>query len=85
MQFQQSFAPSGPFGEVVIEGDSRKLPAQVELIGFAVGGVVQNGVDVGEDVLFSDAVVRVVRAELIQAPIGDVLEPVSRFVIAVEG
>ena len=105
MQFQQPFAPSRPPGEVVVEGDSRKLPAQVELVSFAVGGVVQDGVDVIEDVCFGDVMFlevsirsvaslgdtsghfcfAVVRPELCQAPIGDVLEPVAGFVIAVEG
>lgn len=84
MQLQQLFAPRRPLREGAIKGDARKLAAQVQLVLFAVCGVVQDAVDVVEDVRAADGVVLVVRAKLSQAPVGDVLEPVPGFVIAVK-
>lgn len=63
------------------EGDAREFFLEVIGEAFAVGGVVEQGIDVVENVPFGDAVVDVVRAELCQRPIGDVFAPVRTVLI----
>ena len=52
VQVHELLAPLGPLPEVVVEGDAREFAFEVEFVFFAVGGVVQDGVDVVEDVAF---------------------------------
>ena len=82
------------------EGDAGQFAAQVGGVGFAVGGMVQQGVDVVEDGPFVEGVGRFSRklrvsgkmgggvhgAELLQRPIGDVFAAVIPIlVVSVEG
>ena len=90
VQVQQLPALANPPREVLLEIDSGKLPPQVNLVPLPVGRVVEHGVDVGEDVLGPDfisinVVVAVVLAELPQAPLGDVADPLAVRRVAVEG
>ena len=55
VQVHQLPAPGGPLPKVVVEGDARELALEVLLVLLAVGGVVQHGVDVVEDVELGDA------------------------------
>ena len=68
-----------------MEVDPGKLTAEVDLEPLAVGWVVEHGVGVGEDVLGGDVVVAVMLAELVQAPLGDVADPLAVGGVAVEG
>ena len=81
------------------KGDAGKFAAQVGGVGVAVGGVVEQGVDVVEDVPFGDWRLGIRRlrlggalhlgvdgAELGQGPVGDVFAAVvAVFVVGVEG
>ena len=83
------------------KGDAGEFAAQVGGVGVAVGGVVEQGVDVVEDVPFGEGVGRggdlrgfqnlgglrlVDGAELGQGPVGDVFAAVvAVFVVGVEG
>lgn len=51
VELHELLAPAGPLPEVVVEGDAGEFALEVELVFGAVGGVVQHGVDVVEDVL----------------------------------
>ena len=55
MQVQQRLPPIPPLGEVGVEGNAGKFAFQVQGIGFAVHGVVQHAVDIGENVILGDA------------------------------
>ena len=57
VQGHELLAPGRPLPEVVVEGDAREVAFEVELVFFAVGGMVQDGVDVVEDVLFGEGLV----------------------------
>jgi len=76
--------------EIVVEGDAGELPFKVEFVLFAVGGVVQDGVDVMEDVLFCRGGSRtaptsgVPRLKLRQRPIGDVVYAVAQLIVAIK-
>lgn len=54
VELHELLAPGGPLPEVVVEGDAGEFPLEVEFVFLAVGGVVQDGVDVMENVLFGD-------------------------------
>lgn len=45
----QPRAPSGPLGEVGVEGDAEELALEVDGVGPVVDGIVQHAVDLGED------------------------------------
>ena len=82
----QARAGAGEGAEVGREGDARQLALEVGLVAFAVGGMVQQAVDVVEDVPLADRVVAVLGAELRQRPVGDVLAAVAAvLVVGVEG
>ena len=68
VQFQQLPAHPHPCGEVPVHGQPGELPQQVKGVLLPVGGVVEHGVGVGEDVLGGDAIVAVVLPELPQTP-----------------
>lgn len=53
MQGQQGLAPITPLIEVWVKGYARKLTFEINSIGFMVHGIVQEGIDVGKNVVFS--------------------------------
>lgn len=63
-----------------MEGDARKLALKIQGVEFAVDRVVQDGVDVAEDRVLGDRTLgsrpvrSVVVAELVQRPVGDVVD-----------
>ena len=71
------------FGMTILKGgggserNARQFAAEVGGVALAVLGVVQDGVDVVEDVPLGDGGVVVVRAELFEGPVGDVLAAVG--------
>ena len=68
------------------KGDVRQVAFEIKGIAFAVGGMVQQAIDVIEDIPFADGGVVVVGAELIDRPIGNILAAVAAvFVVGVEG
>ena len=76
----------GEGAEVGREGDAGEFALEVGLVAVAVGGVVQQAVDVVEDVPLGYGVVAVVGAEAVQRPVGDVLAAVAAvLVVGVEG
>ena len=56
VQVQQLLAHLGPVVKVRVQGQAGKLPQQVDGVFVAVGGVVEHGVGVGENLLGGDAV-----------------------------
>ena len=72
--------------EVGGEGDAGQLALEVGLVAVAVGGVMEEAVDVVEDVPLGDGVVAVVGAEAIEGPVGDVFAAVGAvLVVGVQG
>ena len=72
------FAPGvGEGGEIGREGDARQLAFEVVGELLAVRRMVQDGVDVMEDVPLGDGGIAVVRAELFEGGVGDVLAAVG--------
>ena len=59
------------------KGDARQFAAEVGGVALAVVGVVKDGVDVVEDVPLRDGGVVVVRTELFEGPVSDVLAAVG--------
>ena len=86
VQGHQFPAPGGPAGEIVVERNARQLAFQVQRVFLAVGRVVEHGVDVMEDAFAADArLLAIAFFELPDAPVGDVVDAVAGFVVAVEG
>ena len=84
------FGQAGPgFGkapEVRGQGDAGQFPAEVGGVFLPVGGMVQQGVDIMEDVPLGDGVIVVMGAELLQGPVGEVFPAVGAvFGVGVEG
>ena len=76
----------GEGAEVGREGDAGEFAFEIGLVAFAVGGVVQQAVDVVEDIPLGDGVVAVVGAEAVHRPVGDVFAAVAAvLVVGVEG
>ena len=85
VQGHQFLAPGGPAGEIVVERNARQLAFQVQRVFLAVGRVVEHGVDVMEDAFAADArLLAIALFELPDAPVGDVVDAVAGFVVAVE-
>ena len=82
----QARARIGEGAEVGREGDAGQLAFEVGLVALAVGGVMQQAVDVVEDIPLGDGVVAVVGAEAVEGPVGDVFAAVAAvLVVGVEG
>ena len=64
----QARAGRGEGVEVGRVGDAGQIALEIGLVAFAVGGMVQQAVDVVEDVPLADRLVVVLRAELLPAP-----------------
>ena len=91
VQRHECLAPRRPLPKVGVKRDAGEVALEVEPVFFAVGGVVEDGVDVVEDVVFGDWglgigdweigrlgdwEIGVVVAELRQRPVGDVVYPI---------
>lgn len=72
MQVQQGLSQITLLIEVWVEGYPRKLTFEVDGICYMVHGIVQNGIDLGENVVFSDlGCLAILFGEFIEGPIGD--------------
>lgn len=61
------------------------MPFEVESVLLPIGGIVENGVDIMEDIEVGDCLVLVMALKLLQCPVGDVFTASAVFVITVEG
>ena len=97
VQVQQLLAHLGPVVEVRVQGQAGELPQQVHGVFVPVGGIVEHGVGVGENLLGGDAVLPgqglkflapllpVVVVDAVDAPLGNVADPFAVRRVAVEG
>ena len=68
------------------ERDARQLAAEVGGVALPVFGVMQHRIDVMKDVPLGDGRIVIMRPELLQRPVGDVLATVAAvFGVGVEG
>ena len=84
VQRHQRLTPFCPLPEVGIERDARELPLEVQFVLRAVGGMVQNGIDVMENRLFRDRLIGVMGAELVKTPISDIVHTIPQLVILIQ-
>ena len=77
MQVEEFLAHARPCVEIVVQGQPGELAQEVDRIVMAVGGVMQYGVGVGEDLLGGDGVIGVVFAEALQTPLRDVADVIA--------
>ena len=76
----------GEAPEIRGKGDAGQFPAEVGGVFLPVGGMVQQGIDVMEDVPLGDGVIVVMGAKLLQGPVGEVFPAVGAvFGVGVEG
>ena len=86
VEFGQARPGLGKTPKIRGEGDAGQFPAEVGGVFLPVGGMVQEGVDVMEDVPLGDGVIVVMGAELLQGPVGEVFPAVGAvFGVDVEG
>jgi hypothetical protein len=81
VQGHQPLAPCRPFPKVIIERDTRELTLEIDFVFGAVGGMVQHGVDIMENIGFgyvgriANSPHLVMFLELPRRPVGDVFLP----------
>ena len=86
MQFGELRARIHKCPKILGEGDMRQITLQIGGVAFAIIGVVQEPVGIVENLPLADGIVAVVRAELLQRPVGDVFSAVRAiFIVDVEG
>ena len=86
VEFGQALPGLGEAPEIRGQGEAGQFPAEVGGVFLAVGGMVQEGIDVMEDVPFGDGVIPVMGAELLQGPVGEVFPALGAvFGVDVEG
>ena len=81
MQLSQFFPCISKSPEVRREGEVRQIALEVDTIPFAIIGTMQQPIRIVENVPLLNRRVAVMRAELGQCPIGDVLAPISAILI----
>jgi len=88
MQRHERFAPIRPAPKILVEGNARKFAFEVLGVFLAITRIMQNGIDVMENRVLGDRTreLFVMRLELVERPIGDVVEtnPVGRVAITSE-
>jgi len=77
MHGHQGLAPRDPLRERGVKGDARKLALQIQRIGLAINGIVQDGIDIGKDRVLGDALLAIMLDELVERPIGDVVDALA--------
>ena len=86
VEFGQARPGLGEAPEIRGQGDAGQFPAEVGGVFLPVGGMVQEGIDVMEDVPLGDGVIAVMGAEFLQGPVGEVFPAVGAvFGVGVEG
>ena len=85
MKFHQPPAPGRPIPEVIVKGDTGEFPFEVEPVLLPIGGIVEDGVDIMEDIEAGDRLVLVMALKLFQCPVGDIVSACALPVVMVEG
>ena len=80
MQLHPIPAPLCPGAEACIIRNAGKAAFKVQFILGAVGRIVQHGIHIVKDIRFCDGSIGIMRTELCQSPIGDVIMAVAAFV-----
>ena len=72
--------------EIRGKGDAGQFPAEVGGVFLPVGGMVQEGIDVMEDVPFGDGLIVIPGAKFLPGPVGEVFPAVGAvFSVGVKG
>jgi len=85
VQSRQLLPRVGERPEVRRERDARQLPLEVVRELLAIAGMMEQAVDVVKDRPLVDLLVLVVRAELLERPIRDVLAAVGAITLRLDG
>ena len=77
-------APGRPFTEVVVKGDAGEFPFEVEPVLLPIGGSVEDGVDVMDNIEAGDLFVFVFTVELLQRIVSNVVSAFALPVVTIE-
>ena len=86
MQFSELHTCIGECPEIRRIRDVRQIALQIGGVTFAILRMVQEPIDIVENIRLLDAIVFIMRPEVLQRPVGDIFSAVrSIFVVDVEG